>query len=243
MNVVKGAWFSALLILIAGIVLCFLFNHNNVLVTIVYIVGALFTATGAVNVIVASSRRSNGKSGAVTTAVGWIAGLGGIGLGAVMLISPHSFTDILVYVFAIALILAGLWHFFTLSYSFRPLRMPGWLYFLPLIVLVGGVVILCSTSVRENVPVSVLMTGIGGIIFAVTTFLEIMIGTHMRHKADKEQKKIEALSAQKETETDMAHGLTANNAEESDVVSVDKKETEVDADSKTDAPDQEKSEA
>lgn len=190
MNIVKGNWLSNILLMAGGIVLCILFQKDNVLTTVVYILGALFTMTGCINVIIASQSHSKGSKGTFTTVIGWIAGIGGIGLGAAMLLTPHSFTGILVYVFSIGLIFAGLWHFFTLSYAFRPVKFPGWFYFLPLIILVGGVVILCSANIRDNIPVSVIMTGTGLIIFALTSFLEngyVSLIHHREKKAEKQE--------------------------------------------------------
>lgn len=172
MNVIKSNLVCSLLIFIVGVALCFLYDRENILTVIVYILGALFTATGCVNIISCSISHSRGKTGTISSVVGWIAGLGGIGLGAAMLITPHSFTSILVYVFAALLVLGGLWHLFTLAYIYRKLLMPAWLYIPALVLVIGGVVMFCSESVRTDRQAVVLMSAIGAIIYAIETLLE-----------------------------------------------------------------------
>lgn len=177
MNIVKSNWFCSLLIFIVGMILCCWYGHDDVLKDIIYILGALFTATGCINIVTSSIRYSQGTTGAVSTTVGWLAGLGGIGLGAAMLLVPHSFTGILVYVFAILLVLGGLWHFFILAYSLRKYSMPGWLYFLPLPILIAGVIMFCSTSLREKIPVCILISGIGAILFGLISLTEFIVAS------------------------------------------------------------------
>lgn len=178
MNVIRSNWLCSLLIFAVGITFCFLYDRDNILSIIVYILGALFTTTGCINIIVTSMRHSRKTSGTFGSTIGWIAGLGGIGLGAALLLTPSTFTPILVYVFAGLLVLGGLWHFLVLSCYFKKGGMSGWLYFLPLVILVAGVVMFCSPDIRNNIRVSVLMSGIGAIIFSFTTLLEYIFFKH-----------------------------------------------------------------
>lgn len=178
MNVIKSNWVCSVLIFATGITLCCLYDRENILAIIVYILGVLFTATGCVNIIVSSLRHNKGVSNSFSTAVGWIAGLGGIGLGAAMLIVPREFTSVLVYIFAALLILGGLWHFLLLSRYFKSAGLPGWLYIPPLVIVVAGVVMFCSQTVRDNIKVSILMSGIGALIFSVVTLLEYLFSRH-----------------------------------------------------------------
>lgn len=195
MNVFKSNWFSSLLIFIAGVVFCCLYDKSNVMTVIVYILGAVFTATGCINIIMTSLRHTKRDSNVIYTTVGWLAGLGGIGLGAAMLIVPKSFTPIMVYVFAVLLILGGLWHFIVLSCCFKNVKMWGWLYFLPLIILVGGVVMFCWNGLRDNVSASTLVAGIGGLLFGVTTLLEYISWASATKKAAREAKEMSAAAA------------------------------------------------
>ena len=182
MNSLKSNWLSSVLILAAGIALICLYSNERTLNVIVYIIGALFTATGCINIVSVSLRHSHDGSNLATTVIGWIAGLGGIGLGAAMLITPESFHAILVYVFAVALVLAALWHFFCLISVYRRYGLPGWLYVAPVLLLAGGIIIFCSTSVRQNTSIAILITGIGCLIYAVTTLLEYILAKESEHE-------------------------------------------------------------
>ena len=191
MNVVKSNWLSSLLILAAGVVLCCLYDKGNLINVIIYIIGALFTSTGCINIINISMRRSEGKTGTITTVIGWIAGLAGIGVGAAMLITPPSFHKILIYVFAVALILGAIWHVFLIAYYYKGYHLPVWLYISPLLILAGGIIIVCSTDIRTKIAPAILITGICCVIFAVTTLLEYIFAKEYEseqaklHKTDK----------------------------------------------------------
>lgn len=178
MNVIRSNWFCSLLVFAAGITLCCLYDRENILTLIIYILGAVFTMSGCINIIATQFKRSKGETGTVNAVIGWMAGLGGIGLGAAMLVTPHSFTGILVYVFGALLVLGGLWHVFCLSYFYKKSNLPAWLYIPALIILIGGVVIFCSDPVRQNVRVTILMAGIGALIFSLETLLEYLVSRH-----------------------------------------------------------------
>lgn len=175
MNVIKSNWLSSILILVAGVALCCLYERDNVINVIIYIIGTLFTSTGCINIISISMRHSVGTAGTVSAIIGWIAGLAGIGAGAAMLITPASFHKILICVFAVVLVCAALWHVFLLAYYYRGYRLPGWLYVSPLLLLVGGITIFFSNEIRDTGSTAILITGIGSIIFAVTTLLEFIL--------------------------------------------------------------------
>lgn len=181
MNLIKTNWFCSLMVFITGGVLCFLSNRPDVLKIIVYILGAVFTLTGCLNIIGAATRHSSGESHAVASTVAWLAGIGGIGLGAAMLIVPRQFTPILIYLFAALLVVGGLWHFIVLGGYYKQTGLPGWLYFLPLIMLVAGVVLFCAPSVHQNIKLCIIITGIGGLLYGLTTLLEyIYASAHAR---------------------------------------------------------------
>lgn len=226
MNVIKGNWFNSILLAVVGIVLCCLYSRPDTLIIIIYILGALFTATGCINIIVTSLRQNKGTSGSFSTTIGWLAGLGGIGLGAVMLIVPHDFTSILGYVFAGLLILGGLYHFIIMATYNKSAGLQGWLYFLPLLLVVAGVVIFCSSTVRNDDKVTVLISGIGAILFSLTTLLEYIYSkAHDRHEqkvAKAQQAQVAASTATAEETTDVtpaddSHNDTTEESKKDDI--------------------------
>lgn len=223
----KGNWLSNLLILAAGVAMCFLLKRDNILTTIVYVLGFMFLATGIINLIMVTRRKAKGKTGSVGSTVGWIAGIGGIGLGAAMVFSTASFTPVLVYVFAFGLILAGLWQFIAIGYGFKPCRMPGWMYFVALVILVAGVVILCSSTIRENDRVCVIITAIGAILFAVLGFIQQLVYTSLMKNQKAVAKPSEATESTKVTDVEAqeVHPESAE-AEHAQSKAIDSKEQE-----------------
>lgn len=219
MNVIKSNWFCSLLIFAVGVTLCCLYDRTNVLVIIVYMLGTLFTVTGCINIITTSMRYSKGETNVFSVTVGWLAGLGGVGLGAAMLIVPGSFVNILVYVFAALLVLGGLWHFLVLSSYYKKSGIPGWLYFIPLIILVGGVVMFCSQSIRDNTKVSILMSGIGAILYGIATLLEYIFSKAHAKQVEKAAETVDELKVRQEPVTQEPEHPTPDTTNEVQAVS------------------------
>ena len=105
-------------------------------------------------------------------AYGVIASLGGMGLGLWMVISPATLIGIIVYLFATILVIAGLYNILMLAYGHRPIKFPVWMYILPSLMTIAGIIILC-TDVKSIESTVVLITGISIVAFAVNRFLEL----------------------------------------------------------------------
>ncbi|MBD5198241.1 MAG: hypothetical protein HDS86_03675 [Bacteroidales bacterium] len=173
MNAKTGKWISNVLMLAVGITLCVMWKRQDILYNIIYLIGGLFVLTGLINLLVSSRRRRKNMAGTGSTFVGTTSGIGGICIGAALLLAPAFFVGIIVYALAIFLILAGVWQFYILGYGFAPIKFPGWFYIFPIVLIVEGVVILCAGGVRESADVVVLMTGIGIILYAINSFFEL----------------------------------------------------------------------
>lgn len=173
MNARTGKWISNVLMLAVGVTLCVMWRRQDILHSIIYLIGGLFVLTGLINLIVSSHRRRKNMAGTGSTFVGTTSGIGGMCIGAAMLLVPTFFVGIMVYALAIFLILAGSWQFYILGYGFSPFKFPGWFYIFPIVLIVEGVVILCAGSVRASADVVVLMTGIGIILYALNSFFEL----------------------------------------------------------------------
>lgn len=177
----KSAIWSSVVLLIIGVALIVMYDRENLLGTIVFIAGVMFILPAVINIIMllregrrrrAGEKRS-GDRGAMSRMVGWVSSIGGIGLGVAMLLAPAVFESVLVYIFAGVMVLGGIYHFYVLSYAYRPVIFPGWLYILPAALIAGGAVILFS-QMRYDVPSSMLITGIALVVFSVATFLEAL---------------------------------------------------------------------
>ena len=94
----------------------------------------------------------------------------GIAVGAWMVINPGFFIGFLAYAFAIILLAFGLYQVVTVALLAKPLQLSGGFYIIPVLLIVAGVVILC-TSVRNIQYMVVLITGIGLVCAGFNTIL------------------------------------------------------------------------
>lgn len=174
-----------LIIMAVGMMLI-IFHNQNVLSTIITIIGIAFIVPSIINLVMLFYGRKSeapGEPGRSNRLIsyGVVASLGGIGLGAWMVISPETLIGIIVYVFAAMMIIAGLYNIIMLAFGHRPLRFPLWMYILPGLMTIAGIIILC-TDVKSIESTVVLITGIAITAFALNRFVEIgkIYGAHTR---------------------------------------------------------------
>lgn len=165
----KGNLWSAVLALAVGIALVFF--SNIALHTVVLVVGILFIATGVFN-LVSELNRKDEKGRKATSTTGVLSAAGAGVLGILMVCTPGSMVNLMVYLFAAAIILLGLYLIFTMSYSYRPIVFPVWFYILPSLLVICGVVI-CIVGATTVADVMIMITGIALIVYAVAAFVEI----------------------------------------------------------------------
>lgn len=166
-----------LLILTVGVLLI-VFHNGNVLSTLIVIAGIAFVIPSLANIIMILARKEKDKEGnnisrsRMSFAYGVIASLGGMGLGAWMIINPESLMGIVVYLFAAILVIAGLYNIIMLAFGHRPIKFPLWMYILPTLMTIAGIILLC-TDIKSIESTVVLITGIAMTAFAINRFLEL----------------------------------------------------------------------
>ena len=163
----KSTTLTAVIFFIAGILLIIFNEHVNLLAWVSIIVGVTFIIPSAYSLYV--SLTANGDN--TTKKQLSIISIGGLVLGMCMCIFPNVFAGIFVYLFAALLIIGGIYHILIISYMNRPLVLPAYLYIIPALMIVAGVIIL-FTSLREINSAVVIITGIALVLSAVNTLLE-----------------------------------------------------------------------
>ena len=168
-------WVTALIVMIVGILLVVWHQRIDVLNWIVIAVGLMLIIPGLYSFISARVRKG-GKtkeqveySAASSTIV---ASLGAIALGIWMLVTPGFFVGLLAYIFGAILVLYGIFHIVFIGFWSKPYVLPFWFYIIPVLMIIAGVVILC-TSVRTINSAVVLITGIALICSSVNTIMEL----------------------------------------------------------------------
>lgn len=180
----KHSLLTSLTVFVVGIIFIILHNHIGILPALVVILGVMFILPGLYNLVcVIAGRGRFGAPGASRASAG-IAAVAAIGLGLWMVVSPEFFVGLIAYVFAAVLVFIAVYQIIDLAYWSRPIIMPGYLYILPVLTLIAGIVILC-TSVRTLNNVFVLITGICLVAAGLNSLLEYMSSHPARNAGQK----------------------------------------------------------
>lgn len=179
----KTSFWMQFFALAAGIVLICMHDRINLVQWVIVFVGVMFAIPGICGLIEALAGRNKGKGGA---AVPVLASLGSLIIGVIMIVCPVPFETVFVYFLAAVLILGGIWHIWVLAVGVRPLTLPAWLYVLPVLVAVAGIVILV-TPVRETESVFTLIAGIALVCIAANGLFIYLASYGMRRDVTVEE--------------------------------------------------------
>lgn len=179
----KGLTFIInLVIFVVGILFIALSRRDEGVHTITFITGVAFIVPAVINAISISrdgkkSKENPGGRSATARTMGLLTCGGAITLGLVMCFSPDSFRSLFIYIFAVALICGGLYHLYMIYKGLRPAPFPVWVIALPLLMLAGGISLLFIGSLHtgSGQSTAILLTGIGCILYAATTFIELIV--------------------------------------------------------------------
>lgn len=156
-------------VIILGIGILLLLLQSTALSVVVLIMGVvLIAAAGFGFYFDYSGARKAGQSVSVFSLVSLVVSLAA---GLWMVFAPSSAASLLVYVIAIGLILCGGLHIATMLTGFGPVKLPGYFYIVPLLLVVCGIVVLIIGAQRTKDCI-VLICGISLIVYAVSTLLE-----------------------------------------------------------------------
>jgi len=166
------------ILLLAGIILIIFHGVPNILEWGCRVMGALFMLPAVVYLIMVAVRHSDARTS--TDYLGVLPAVGGLCFGLVMIIKAHLFDGILQLFMALLLIVLGLFHIIYLFLSCDSLKTKGWYHLCPMIVALCGILSLVVPSLRENVPVVVLITGICLLLFNFTSLQEYLAERRVR---------------------------------------------------------------
>lgn len=183
----KNSFWTYLFVLAAGIVLICFHTRVNILQWLIMFVGAMFAIPGLIGVISGVSRSGKGSKGAEASSI--ISSVGSLIIGLIMLIWPTPFVGVFVYVLAALLLIVGFCQIWILAVDYRPYAMPLWLYILPVLIFITGVVMICS-SLRDIESAFTLMAGIA-MVAAAANGLFIYLAAYNSAKPLREAEKKE----------------------------------------------------
>lgn len=178
MNRKSSMFLSNVFVLLGGILLVVLHDEAKLLEWIIIVMGIMFIVPSAISLVLMLSQMSKRLStqNNVETVQGFANGglltsIGCICFGLSLILRPQLFVEILAYLFAIILIIGGLYHVVMLIVASRRFSVSLWLYLLPVLVTVAGFVLII-TDIRTVEKWVNLITGIALICFSLSSFLE-----------------------------------------------------------------------
>lgn len=180
----RNLFLTAAVVLLAGIVLI-VANRSVNSVGIVVAGGVLFMVAGVLNIGVMLGRGSEGRArqGVVASVVGWVASVAALILGLSMLVFQSVFVPLVGFMFGVLVAFGALYQYCLLAYGVRPLRLPGWFYVVPT-VLVGASVYLFTLVPVESDSAIMLVSGISLAVFGVFGLVAgFMVGSARRKSA------------------------------------------------------------
>ena len=160
------------ILLLAGIILIIFHSVPNVLIWGSRIIGATFLLPSVAYLIMVAVRHADARTSA--DYMGVLPAVGGLCFGLVMMLKAHLFDEILQLLLGMLLVVLGLFHVIYLLLSGKSLKIKGWYYLAPVLVVLCGVLSLALPALRNNDSLVVLLTGICLLLFNFTSLQEYL---------------------------------------------------------------------
>ncbi len=168
-------------LLLAGVLLIIFYKHPDLLDWVARIIGMMFMVPSIAYLMVVALRHTPAK--ASNDYLGVLPAVGGLCFGIIMLAKPQLFSGVLTIFMGALLIVLGLFHIIYLFLSRKTVEVKGWYYVLPLIVTVFGLLILFVNGWRNHEDNVVMMTGLGLLMFNMTSLHEYFAERKARRNA------------------------------------------------------------
>ena len=168
------------ILLLAGITLIVFHTVPNILLWGSRVIGAMFLLPAIAYLVMVAMRHADARTS--VDYMGVLPAVGGLCFGIVMMIKASLFDGILQLLMGVLLIVLGLFHIIYLLLSRNSLNIKGWYFLCPIVVTLCGMLSLMVTSLRENIPMVVLMTGICLLLFNFTSLQEYLAERRMRRE-------------------------------------------------------------
>lgn len=168
------------ILLLAGIILIVFHGVPSILIWGARVMGATFLLPAIAYLVMVAMRHADARTS--VDYMGVLPAVGGLCFGIVMMIKASLFDGILQLLMGVLLIVLGLFHIIYLLLSRNSLNIKGWYFLCPIVVTLCGMLSLMVTSLRENIPMVVLMTGICLLLFNFTSLQEYLAERRVRRE-------------------------------------------------------------
>lgn len=169
-------------ILGVGIVLICLYGNKDLFRWIITLVGVMFILPAVIGMVGQANQDRRAREEAVLTGrrrrgrmnslMSWVTCIGGVILGVVFIVWWEQFKTILAFLMGMMVLGGGVYHFYMLAVGYGKVKFPVWAYVFPALLIIGGGILLFAKPQEDT---TAMITGIGMIVFAVASFLEVTI--------------------------------------------------------------------
>ena len=176
----KGNAIVSILVFILGVVFVYYFDGDTLPRSIVFLCGLAF-ALPALVLLLSTFFTGRQKHSAGYRGIQIVCGVGGLGLGACIMLMPDVFRPLLIYPFSVLLVIGGAFQVLLISHKNRPVDYPAWMYVIPIVVIIAGVVMLCVEQLRNpaNERWVVLVTGISAVLYGFNGIMVSVMGRRL----------------------------------------------------------------
>lgn len=194
---------SAILILAAGLILILTYKTTKT-DGIVMVGGVLFIVAGLLNIFTYLGERPSKKEidearregreprqrSSLSSVLAWTSSSAAVILGLSMLLFTPTFSTLVPFAFALLITFGAIYQFYLLAIGTRPLRLPAWLFIVPVLMLGAAIYVFMQKPGDDNdEQLIMLISGIAFTLMSVTMFIEsILIGSANREQLAKAHK-------------------------------------------------------
>ena len=171
------------ILLLAGIILIMFHAVPNILVWGSRVIGAMFLLPAIAYLVMVAMRHADARTS--VDYMGVLPAVGGLCFGIVMMIKASLFDGILQLLMGVLLIVLGLFHLIYLLLSKGTLKIKGWYFLCPIVVVLCGLLSLALPALRANISLVVLITGICLLLFNFTSLQEYIAERRSRRALSK----------------------------------------------------------
>lgn len=159
-------------VLVAGLCLVFFHGNVNVMKVIVILLSICIIIPSLVYMgMVLTKRREENDT---VRNIGIVPAAGGLCFGMVLMLKNEMFLKTLGIIFGLLIIALGVFHTVYMIMMSKRARVEMWYYIFPILMMIGGLLILIAFRAPEHAKMVVLITGLSMILFSFTTLLEYL---------------------------------------------------------------------
>ena len=189
------------MLLLSGIILIIFHQSADIMLWVARVMGAMFLLPAINYLVMVAVRHADASKSA--DYMGVLPAVGGLCFGLVMIIKPEKFEEILQLLMGVLLVVLGAFHIIYLLLSRGSLKVKGWYYVCPMVVVLCGLLSLLVPSLRESDSTVVLMTGISLLLFNFTSLQEYLAERRVRRAATQPVETVPVAQDDSITEVDL----------------------------------------